>query len=147
MRKGVAFFLAMVLCFGMCACAKQGQADPSAKAEAEALRFNAQIQGCFVYVSGWAELGEELEFREDGTCLINGKELKWEVQSKIKSGYSEAKDFADIYDEEELVYEASINIWDDGAISLVISHENVTGNSLIPVGTYVKAEDHTHDHG
>ena len=146
MRKVISLLLVLVLCLGLCACDnKQEQENSVAKEQAEALSFREQVIGCFEYRAGWSKLGTEIEFIGDGTCLIKGEELKWEVMTKVKMG-SVPRDFVNVYRDGSLAYEAHVNIWDDGTISLVIYEGNADGNEVLPDGTYVKMEGHTHEH-
>ena len=148
MRKTISLILVLALGLCLCACTNTKKQEESiAKEQAEAMDFTEQVIGCWEYLSGWAELGDVIEIYEDGTCLVNGVESKWETERKIKSGYLNGRDYINIYNGDAIAYEAYVNIWDDGTISLVACEANDAQSMLLPNGIYVKADDHNHDHG
>ena len=148
MRKVISLVLVLAVCLSLCACGETKSqeellAESIAKEQAEALSIEEKLIGCWEYIAGWNEAGDEMEFSENGTCLINDEEHKWETISKVKPGTSNAKDYVNIYADDVLAYEAYVNIWDDGTISMVIHEANEESEVYIPDGTYVKA-DHEH---
>lgn len=157
MKKAVSLILAFVLCLSLCACDKDMQDRPNnneSTANEGATNENAEstqtqvdneflstVCGSWNFYSGWRELGGVLEFRENGTCTINEEELKWDATFKSKQWLDEPKEFVNIYRNNELVYEAHINMGENGTITLVISENDDAGLGIVPAGTYGKSDE------
>ncbi len=141
----------------LCACGRDSQGQPNnnestanggttnentdstqGKVDAE---FLSIVCGSWNLYSGWRELGGVLEFRENGTCTINEEELKWDAMFKSKQWLDAPKEFVNIYRNNELVYEAHINVGKDGTITLVISQIDDTDLGIVPAGTYGKSDE------
>lgn len=157
MKKALSLILALVLCLSLCACGGDTQAlqnggestisensgggnadNTTQQVDAE---YIAMVCGKWELISGWRDLGDVLEFREDGIFVFNEEELKWDAAFKDKQWLDEPKEFVNIYRNNELVYEAHINVEPDGTIMLVISERDDAGLGYVPAGTYEKLGD------
>ena len=157
MKKALSVLLLLVICLSLCACGGDRQ-EPQNGGESTAgensnggnadntpnqvdAEYIAMVYGRWEFISGWRDLGFVLEFREGGICIINEEEMKWDVLFGNKQWFDEPKEFVNIYRNDELVYEAYINVEDSGTIMLVISEPDDAGLGMVPAGTYTKLGD------
>lgn len=150
MKKAISLFLALVMCLSLCACGGDTQESQNGSENTENkediqnqvdAEFIAMVCGRWELYSGWRELGGVLEFREDGVCIINGEALKWDAAFANKQWLDAPKEFINVYRNNELVYEAHIDIRNDGTIALIISERDDVGLGIVPAGAYMKPGD------
>ena len=148
MTKTFSLLLAIFLCLCLCACGNKNIASESFPVETlddpqdhVGAEYLSMVCGRWDFSSGWRDLGWVLEFRENGACSLNEEELTWDTQFKTKEWLDESKEFINVYRNSEPIYEAHINITEDGTITLVISETDNTGLGIVPAGTYTKLSD------
>lgn len=93
MKKMICLILAFLLCLSCCACGETGAAattepeisDPAANAPSALLPFLDELYGKWTLSS--TEVTEQnpytaIEVRKDGTCVVDGIECTWQIDSK-----------------------------------------------------------------
>ena len=151
MKRALSPILALVICLSLCACGGNTQESHNSNESTENNTDNAQdridaeyitmVCGRWDLISGWRDLGFVLEFRESGICVINEEALTWDAAFKDKQWLDAPKEFVNIYRNNELAYEAYIDIASDGSIMLTISERDDSGLGIVPAGSYKKLGD------